>query len=86
MIYCDINLSESKIDEIVKFVNQKGFFYSGVLFYRYNGLDYLRLQFENRDNIEEKTNICYSDYCKFLTKFVLKDGRIEKLYFKSHNL
>jgi len=76
MIYCDINLSEPQIDKITNFANKKGFFYSGILFYRYNGSDYLRLQFENKDNIEEKTNICYSDYCKFLTKFVLKDGKI----------
>ena len=75
MIYADINLHTKEIDEIVEFLNKKRFFYSGVLFYRYNGFDYLRLQFENTHNVEEKLNVCYSDYCKFLTKFVLKDKK-----------
>jgi len=75
MIYADINLHTKEIDEIVEFLNKKRFFYSGVLFYRYNGFDYLRLQYENTHNVEEKLNVCYSDYCKFLTKFVLKDKK-----------
>ncbi len=75
MIYADINLHTKEIDRIVKFLNKKRFFYSGVLFYRYGGYDYLRLQYENTHNIEEKLNVCYSDYCKFLKKFVLKDKK-----------
>ncbi|WP_457564352.1 GNAT family N-acetyltransferase [Caminibacter sp.] len=75
MIYADINLHTREIDEIVEFLNKKRFFYSGVLFYRYNGFDYLRLQFENTHNVEEKLNVCYSEYCKFLKKFVLKDKK-----------
>ncbi len=75
MIYADINLHTREIEEIVAFLNKKKFFYSGVLFYKYNGFDYLRLQFENTHNIEEKLNVCYSDYCKFLKKYVLKDKK-----------
>jgi len=75
MIYADINLQTKEVDEIVKFLNKKRFFYSGVLFFRYEGKDYLRLQFENTHNVEERYNVCYSDYCKFLQKYVLKDKK-----------
>ena len=75
MIYADVNLQTKKIDNIVEFLNKKRFFYSGVLFYRYQKNDYLRLQFENRHKIEEKYNVCYSEYCNFLSKFVLKDKK-----------
>ena len=75
MIYADINLETKEVDEIVEFLNKKRFFYSGILFYRYGGKDYLRLQFENTHNVEEKYNVCYSDYCKFLSKFVLRDKK-----------
>ncbi len=75
MIYADINFQTKEIDNIVEFLNKNRFFYSGVLFYRYKKNDYLRLQFENRHKIEEKYNVCYSEYCKFLSKFVLKDKK-----------
>jgi len=75
MIYADINLHTPEIEEITKFLNKKRFFYSGVLFYRYDGFDYLRLQFENTHNVEERLNVCYSDYCKFLSKFVREDKK-----------
>ncbi|WP_024791133.1 GNAT family N-acetyltransferase [Lebetimonas sp. JS032] len=80
MIYLDINLHSHYVEKIVEFASKKGFFYSGILFYRYDGMDYLRLQFENRHKIEEKLNVCYSKYCKKLTKFILKDKkRVNKL-------
>jgi len=75
MIYADINLHTPEIEEITEFLNKKRFFYSGVLFYRYNGFDYLRLQYENTHNVEERLNVCYSDYCKFLSKFVRMDKK-----------
>ncbi len=75
MIYADVNLHSNDVNEIVEFLNEKRFFYSGVLFYRYNGYDYLRLQYENTHNIEEKLNVCYSEYCKWLTKYVRKDKK-----------
>ena len=80
MVYADINLKTKEIEEIVNFLNKKKFFYSGVLFYRYNANDYLRLQFENTHNVEEKYNVCYSGYCRFLSKFVLKDKKRVKRY------
>jgi len=73
MIYADINLHTEEINEITEFLNKKRFFYSGVLFYRYNGFDYLRLQYENTHNVEERLNVCFSDYCKFLAKYVKRD-------------
>lgn len=75
MIYADVNLKSKNIDEIVKFLNKKGFFYSGVLFYKYGGDDYLRLQYENTHNVEEKLNVCYSKYCKKLTRYVYEDKK-----------
>ncbi|ACM93758.1 acetyltransferase, gnat family [Nautilia profundicola AmH] len=73
MIYADVNLKSKNIDEIVEFLNKKGFFYSGVLFNKYEGDDYLRLQYENTHNIEEKLNVCFSRYCKKLSRFVYLD-------------
>ncbi|GAB6074673.1 GNAT family N-acetyltransferase [Nautilia lithotrophica] len=75
MIYADINLHTREINEITEFLNKKKFFYSGVLWYRYNGYDYLRLQYENTHNVEERLNVCYSEYCRFLSKFVRKDKK-----------
>jgi len=75
MIYADISFQTKEINEIVEFLNKNRFFYSGVLFFRYKGQDYLRLQYENKHNIEEKLNVCFSEYCKFLEKFVLNDKR-----------
>ncbi|GAX87947.1 conserved hypothetical protein [Lebetimonas natsushimae] len=75
MIYLDINLESHYAPELVEFANKKGFFYSGLLLYRYDGMDYLRLQFENRHKIEERLNVCFSDYCKKLTKIILKDKK-----------
>jgi N-acetylglutamate synthase-like GNAT family acetyltransferase len=84
MIYADINLHTPEIEEITQFLNKKGFFYSGVLFYRYNGFDYLRLQYENTHNVEERLNVCYSDYCKFLSRFVINDKkRVKRLEKKN---
>ncbi|NPA10846.1 MAG: GNAT family N-acetyltransferase [Epsilonproteobacteria bacterium] len=74
MIYADVNL-HSKNDDIVEFLRKKGFFYCGVLFYRYKGMDYLRMQFENTHNIEERLNVCWSKYCKKLTRYVILDKR-----------
>jgi len=75
MIYADINLESPNTNELVEFLNKEGFFYCGVLFYKHNGADYLRLQFENTHNIEEKLNVCYSKYCKKLTRFVYEDKK-----------
>jgi len=81
VIYADVNLKSGDIDNLVEYLNKKGFFYSGVLFYRYNGDDYLRLQLENTHNIEEKLNVCYSKYCKKLTRYVYNDKKRVKRSF-----
>jgi len=75
MIYADINLQTKEVNEIIGFLNKKKFFYGGVLFFRYGGEDYLRLQFENTHSVEEKYNVCYSEYCRFLQKFIIKDKK-----------
>ncbi|WP_281950540.1 GNAT family N-acetyltransferase [Nitrosophilus kaiyonis] len=74
MIYADINLEEiSDIDKTVKVLKEFDFFYSGVIFLRRKDIDYLRLQYEASEIIEEQNIVCYSDFCKELHNFILSD-------------
>ncbi|MRI58578.1 MAG: hypothetical protein C6H99_03615 [Epsilonproteobacteria bacterium] len=74
MIYADLNLHTlHNIDEIVDELREYGFFYAGVEFLRRKDQDYLRLQFEAAENIEEENIVCYSDFCKELHRFILED-------------
>lgn len=81
MIYADISLEHNpKIDKIIKLLNKKGFFYSGVLFLRYQNRDYLRLQNKHSDIIGKKNMQCYSKFCSSLLKFIEEDEkRVKKL-------
>ncbi len=81
MIYADISLENNpKIDKIIKVLNQRGFFYSGILFLRYQNRDYLRLQNKHSDIIGKKNIRCYSDFCTSLLEFIEKDEkRVKKL-------
>ena len=77
MIYADINLEDiSNIDHAVEVLRNFGFFYSGMAFLRRFDKDYLRLQFEVSENIEEENIVCYSDFCKKLHRFILKDKEL----------
>ncbi|BCD61045.1 MULTISPECIES: GNAT family N-acetyltransferase [unclassified Nitratiruptor] len=76
MVYADICLaSVANIDEVVEALRKLGFFYCGVLFLRRNEKDYLRMQLELAENIEEQNIVCYSDFCKALHQFILLDKR-----------
>ncbi len=76
MIYADINLENvADIDSVVAILHTFGFFYAGVLFLRREGRDYLRMQFEASERIEEEKIVCYSDFCKELHHYILEDKR-----------
>ena len=76
MIYADINLEKvAQIDDVVDILHTFGFFYAGVLFLRKEDNDYLRLQFEASERIEEERIVCYSDFCKELHQYILEDKR-----------
>ncbi len=67
MIYADINLMRcSRIDDAIEILKEEGFVFSGVLFYRKGGDDYLRLQMPNSDNVETRQIVCHSDFCRRL--------------------
>ena len=76
MIYADINLEKiPQIDKVVKILNGRVFFYSGILFQRYHDHDYLRLQLKHSIEIGKKNLVCYSDYCKTLLSYVHEDEK-----------
>ncbi len=76
MIYADISLEKiPQIDKVVRLMNKRGFFYSGVMFFYRDRGDYLRLQLKHSDKIGSKNYVCYSDFCKRLSKYIRKDER-----------
>ncbi len=71
MLYADINLMRcSRVDEAVKILKEEGFVFSGVLFYRKGGDDYLRMQMPSSDNVETEQIVCHSDFCGRLLTFI----------------
>ncbi|AKF24202.1 hypothetical protein YH65_01415 [Sulfurovum lithotrophicum] len=80
MIYADISLEGiPQIDKVINIMNKRGFFYSGVMFYYHKKKDYLRLQLKNSDKIGSRNYVCYSDFCKKLSKYIRKDEqRVKK--------
>ena len=76
MIYADISLENiPKINKVVEIMNQRGFFYSGVMFLFHKGEDYLRLQLKHSDRVSSKSHVCYSDFCNSLSRFVTEDEK-----------
>ncbi len=76
MIYADINLEKiPQINKVIKILNGRVFFYSGVLFQRYYNHDYLRLQHKHSIKIGKKNLVCYSEYCKSLLSYVQEDEK-----------
>ena len=74
MIYADINLMQvSEIDRAVALLNEEGFVFSGVIFYRRGEDDYLRLQRINTDNVELERLVCHSDFCHELVESVRRE-------------
>ena len=83
MIYTDINLEKiPQIDKVIKVLNDRVFFYSGVLFQRYYNHDYLRLQHKHSIKIGKKNIVCYSEYCKSLFSYIQKDEKEIKASLK----
>ena len=80
MIYADISLENiPEINKVLKVLNNRGFFYSGVMFFYHDRGDYLRLQLKHSDKIGSKNYLCYSKFCKRLSRYILKDEkRIKK--------
>jgi len=71
MIYADINLMRvDGIDRVVDILHEEGFVFSGVLFYRREGDDYLRMQLPNSDGIEMKQLVCHSRFCHELSALI----------------
>jgi N-acetylglutamate synthase-like GNAT family acetyltransferase/anti-sigma regulatory factor (Ser/Thr protein kinase) len=76
MIYADISLeSIPQINKIIKIMNKKGFFYSGIMFLKHKREDYLRLQLKHSDRVGSKNYVCYSGFCKSLAKFITEDEK-----------
>ncbi len=74
MIYVDINLEQiSKVNKIIKILNDRNFFYAGILYLKHNDQDYLRLQSPNSDKIGKSNLVCYSDYCHTLLEYIYHD-------------
>ncbi len=74
MIYADINLEKiPKIDKVIKVLNNSNFFYSGILYFKHNDQDYLRLQNRNSDKVGKSNLVCYSDYCITLFDYIQRD-------------
>ncbi len=79
MIYADISLENiPQINKVVKIMNNRGFFYSGVMFLCHEKEDYLRLQLKHSDRVGSKNYVCYSDFCKTLSQFIIKDEKRTK--------
>ncbi len=80
MIYAEINLNDMpKIDKVVKILNQRGFFFAGVLFLKHRNQDYLCLQNKHTVSVGKKNLVCYSDFCKELLAYIRNDEqRIKK--------
>lgn len=76
MIYADINLCRIEaIDELIALLNNRRFFYGGIMFSFYKNEDYLRLQRKNAPDIDEEQLVCYSEFAKELLAFILADER-----------
>jgi N-acetylglutamate synthase-like GNAT family acetyltransferase/anti-sigma regulatory factor (Ser/Thr protein kinase) len=83
MIYADINLEKiPQIDRVIKTLNDRVFFYSGVLFQRYYNHNYLRLQHKHSIKIGKKNLICYSPYCRSLLEYIRHDEKSIKRNLK----
>jgi hypothetical protein len=76
MIYVDVSLERiPKIDKVIKIINKKGFFYSGVMFLIHNREDYIRLQLKHSDKIGTKNYLCHSEFCENLIAYVKEDEK-----------
>lgn len=76
MIYVDINLHRvQEIDALTELLNERNFFYGGVMFMFYGNEDYLRLQRKNTVLIDEEHLVCHSEFARKLFDYILEDER-----------
>ena len=76
MIYVDVSLEHiARIDKVIRIINKRGFFYSGVMFLIHHKGDYLRLQLKHSDKIGTKNYLCHSDFCKQLLCYIKEDEK-----------
>jgi len=76
MIYVDVSLERiPNIDKVIRIINKRGFFYSGVMFLIHHKGDYLRLQLKHSDKIGTKNYMCHSDFCTQLMTYIKKDEK-----------
>ena len=76
MIYADVSLQDiPQIEKVVNIMNKRGFFYCGVMFLWHKQKDYLRLQMKHSDKVGNKNYICYSDFCKALSRYIKADEK-----------
>lgn len=79
MLYVDISLENiPQINKVVNIMNKRGFFYSGIMFLCHEKEDYLRLQLKHSDRVGSKNYVCYSNFCKALSDFIIKDEKRSK--------
>jgi len=76
MIYVDVSLERiPNIDKVIRIINKRGFFYSGVMFLIHHKGDYLRLQLKHSDKIGTKNYMCHSDFCTQLMTYIKEDEK-----------
>jgi len=76
MIYADVSLKNiPQINKVIKIMNKRGFFYCGVMFLYHKQGDYLRMQIKHSDKVGNKNYVCYSDFCKALSKYTHSDEK-----------
>jgi hypothetical protein len=76
MIYVDVSLENiPNINKVIKIINKRGFFYSGVMFFIHDKGDYLRLQHKHSDKIGTKNYLCHSEFCETLVEYVKEDEK-----------
>ena len=69
VIFADVNLMRcGDVDRTIERLKEEGFVFSGVLFYRKGGEDYLRMQMPNSENVETERIVCHSDFCSGLLR------------------
>lgn len=74
VIYADVDLQAvSDVDKAVTALNERFFFYAGIVPFGPNAHDYLRLQRINSDNVETEAIVCDSPFAGRLRQWVADD-------------
>jgi hypothetical protein len=74
VIYADVDLhAAADVDAVVAALNQRYFFYSGLVPFGPDGHDHLRLQRINSENVETEGIVCEGDFARGLRTWVTQD-------------